>query len=131
MVNDIDPGSVHPTLAALNWIYFNEGDEFQPVVQALIEAATPSQVKHAAANNMGEVNIAFQSDQSEPTNLHPLPEWFQHRCAADILCHHLLQSFLPWVGNASVASTWWNLIPGPLFMGISMAIFLANYTLRD
>jgi len=38
VVNEIDPGSVHPTLAALNWIFFKEGDEFQPAVQSLIEA---------------------------------------------------------------------------------------------
>ncbi len=59
MVNDIDPGSVHPTMAALNWIYSKEGDEFQPAVQALIEAATPREVKQAAANNMGKVNTHF------------------------------------------------------------------------
>jgi WD40 repeat protein len=38
VVNEIEPGSVHPTLAALNWIFFKEEDEFQPAVQSLIEA---------------------------------------------------------------------------------------------
>ncbi|MFL7892219.1 MAG: toll/interleukin-1 receptor domain-containing protein [Anaerolineales bacterium] len=44
VVNEVDPGSVHPTLAALNWIFFNEGDPFQPAVQALIEAIQTDQV---------------------------------------------------------------------------------------
>jgi WD40 repeat protein len=44
VVNQIDPGSVHPTLAALNWIFFKEGDPFQPAVQSLIDAIKVDQV---------------------------------------------------------------------------------------
>ncbi|MCJ7534901.1 MAG: TIR domain-containing protein, partial [Anaerolineales bacterium] len=44
VVSEIDPGSVHPTLAALNWIFFKEGDQFQPAVQSLIDAIQTDQV---------------------------------------------------------------------------------------
>jgi WD40 repeat protein len=43
VANEIDPGAVHPTLAALNWIFFKEGDAFQPAVQLLIEAIQTDQ----------------------------------------------------------------------------------------
>ncbi|MCJ7557783.1 MAG: TIR domain-containing protein, partial [Gammaproteobacteria bacterium] len=44
VVSEIDPGSVHPTLAALNWIFFKEGDQFQSAVQSLIDAIQTDQV---------------------------------------------------------------------------------------
>jgi len=44
VVNEIDPTSVHPTLAALNWIFFKEDDEFQSAVQSLIDAIQIDQV---------------------------------------------------------------------------------------
>jgi hypothetical protein len=44
VVNEVDPGSVHPTLAELNWIFFMDGDEFQPALQALFEAIQTDQV---------------------------------------------------------------------------------------
>jgi len=43
VVNEIDPTSVHPSLAALNWIFFKEGDEFQPAVRSLIDAIQTDQ----------------------------------------------------------------------------------------
>jgi WD40 repeat protein len=44
VVSDVDPGFVHPSLAALNWIFFREGDEFHLATRSLIEAIQTDQV---------------------------------------------------------------------------------------
>ena len=38
VTNDVDPSSVHPVLAAINWIFSRTEDEFQPAIQSLITA---------------------------------------------------------------------------------------------
>lgn len=37
-VKDVDPSSVHPALAAINWIFSRTKDEFQPAIEDLIAA---------------------------------------------------------------------------------------------
>ena len=39
--------------------------------------------------------------------------------------------YCSWQGFPPMAYSFWNLAPLPLLVGISMAIFMANYTLRD
>jgi len=39
--------------------------------------------------------------------------------------------FCSWRGCPPMTYTFWNLALFPLLLGISMAIFVANYTLRD
>jgi len=38
VTNDVDPSSVHPVLAAINWIFSRTQDEFQPAIADLITA---------------------------------------------------------------------------------------------
>ena len=38
VVNEVEPQKVHPSLAALNWIFFREQDEFSQAFQDLIDA---------------------------------------------------------------------------------------------
>jgi hypothetical protein len=43
----------------------------------------------------------------------------------------LFNLYCSWQSCPPMVYTWWNFIPLPLLMGISMAVFVANYTLRD
>jgi tetratricopeptide (TPR) repeat protein len=38
VINDVEPSSVHPGLAAINWIFSRSKDEFQPAIADLITA---------------------------------------------------------------------------------------------
>jgi len=38
VIDDVDPGKVHPALAAINWIFSRTQDELQPALDRLIEA---------------------------------------------------------------------------------------------
>ena len=38
VIDDVDPGKVHPALAAINWIFSRTQDELQPALDSLIEA---------------------------------------------------------------------------------------------
>ena len=38
VINDVNPSSVHPALAAINWIFSRTNDEFQPAIADLITA---------------------------------------------------------------------------------------------
>jgi WD40 repeat protein len=44
VIEDIEPRQVTPTLAALNWIFFRDEDDFDAAVQALIHAIQTDQV---------------------------------------------------------------------------------------
>ena len=38
LIDDVNPSSIHPVLAAINWIFSRTKDEFQPAIEKLIEA---------------------------------------------------------------------------------------------
>jgi len=66
VIDDIDPSSVPPFVAALNWIFFRESDDFQTSLERLLEAIHTDQVWVKSHTRLQ--NRALEWDRTERSN---------------------------------------------------------------